>query len=481
MAHALIHVLPPETLSEIFLFCLPSDDFIRISNKHAPLVLTLVCSYWRRIAIASPQLWSSLLVHDKLRTDTFPLINTWLARSADRPLKLALMLYDGGEHRRSIAQGLLNRLVVHATRWQEIHLQLPRKTYAILFKRLKKKYQTKRRPLQLPFLETVTIHTSNDEGRGVGEMLCSVLQAAPRLRSLFWADFGCMSCTIDVLPQSAGLMELLLDMNLTVNQALRILSHCPQLRECTFGALRLCDAAPPPESPLLLPQLSSLTLHTCQDLSVLFDYVTLPALRSLSIQYAADNMEGHAFFTAWPVAEFAGMLWRSRCPLESLQLHAIGMDEWALIQSIQPVEHSLKRLRIRNFGPASVKDHLLRLWTNAPALADTLDSSHSTSSSPFPSHSTSPSASASPSTAAAAFCPSLDILELHECIDASAGALAAMVASRTHTAALRTLADATPLRLVAVSGGCMADYRALWKLKKDGALAPDLQMDLRSF
>ena len=59
MAHARIHVLPPETLSEIFLFCLPCDDFVRISNKHAPLVLTLVCSYWRRIAIASPPLWSS--------------------------------------------------------------------------------------------------------------------------------------------------------------------------------------------------------------------------------------------------------------------------------------------------------------------------------------------------------------------------------------------------------------------------------------
>jgi hypothetical protein len=50
----------PEILSEIFLWCFADGSKLR-SAKDAPIVLGQVCSYWRSVAISTPNLWSSLI------------------------------------------------------------------------------------------------------------------------------------------------------------------------------------------------------------------------------------------------------------------------------------------------------------------------------------------------------------------------------------------------------------------------------------
>ncbi|KIK62010.1 hypothetical protein GYMLUDRAFT_165362, partial [Collybiopsis luxurians FD-317 M1] len=56
-----IRQLPSETLGEIFLRCLPLDSAYGVrSLKHAPLLMTTICRNWRRIAIETPRLWSSI-------------------------------------------------------------------------------------------------------------------------------------------------------------------------------------------------------------------------------------------------------------------------------------------------------------------------------------------------------------------------------------------------------------------------------------
>ncbi|KAF7363894.1 hypothetical protein MSAN_01047400 [Mycena sanguinolenta] len=54
---------PPETLAEIFLFCLPfhrGGHPIIPNPNEAPLVLCAVCRQWRNIALDTPYLWRSL-------------------------------------------------------------------------------------------------------------------------------------------------------------------------------------------------------------------------------------------------------------------------------------------------------------------------------------------------------------------------------------------------------------------------------------
>ncbi|KAJ3510387.1 hypothetical protein NLJ89_g4709 [Agrocybe chaxingu] len=52
----------PDILQEIFVHCLPTDHDAVMSASEAPLLLTRVCSDWRRLALATPFLWSSLFV-----------------------------------------------------------------------------------------------------------------------------------------------------------------------------------------------------------------------------------------------------------------------------------------------------------------------------------------------------------------------------------------------------------------------------------
>ncbi|KAJ7209838.1 hypothetical protein C8J57DRAFT_1087325, partial [Mycena rebaudengoi] len=49
--------LPPEILSRIFVFCLPTDLYPRPSPKTAPLLVAQICGHWREIALETSELW----------------------------------------------------------------------------------------------------------------------------------------------------------------------------------------------------------------------------------------------------------------------------------------------------------------------------------------------------------------------------------------------------------------------------------------
>ncbi|TDL15260.1 hypothetical protein BD410DRAFT_699396, partial [Rickenella mellea] len=49
--------MPCEITSEIFEHCLPEDEFPQPSVTSAPVLLSRVCSTWRKQAIGTPYLW----------------------------------------------------------------------------------------------------------------------------------------------------------------------------------------------------------------------------------------------------------------------------------------------------------------------------------------------------------------------------------------------------------------------------------------
>ncbi|KAJ6594653.1 hypothetical protein B0H19DRAFT_916822, partial [Mycena capillaripes] len=52
--------LPPDIVREIFIACLPTTINAVLSVQEAPLALCRICSAWRRIALSSPRLWTSI-------------------------------------------------------------------------------------------------------------------------------------------------------------------------------------------------------------------------------------------------------------------------------------------------------------------------------------------------------------------------------------------------------------------------------------
>ncbi|TFK45722.1 hypothetical protein OE88DRAFT_1089949 [Heliocybe sulcata] len=58
----MIHELPTELLSDIFLICLHSIGVYELGPTFLPFILVQVCSRWRHCALAYPKLWSTVVL-----------------------------------------------------------------------------------------------------------------------------------------------------------------------------------------------------------------------------------------------------------------------------------------------------------------------------------------------------------------------------------------------------------------------------------
>ncbi|KAJ7181238.1 hypothetical protein C8R46DRAFT_864078, partial [Mycena filopes] len=88
--------LPFELASKIFTNCLPLRRRVRPRRNQAPLHLSQVCSRWRAIALATPQLWTSIyleLFDDHQapveEDSTASLLDLWFARAGGHPLSIS--------------------------------------------------------------------------------------------------------------------------------------------------------------------------------------------------------------------------------------------------------------------------------------------------------------------------------------------------------------------------------------------------------
>lgn len=55
--------IPLEIWEEIFVQCLPDDEFIAISAHSAPMLLARVCHPWRVLVLSTPRLWNSMCLN----------------------------------------------------------------------------------------------------------------------------------------------------------------------------------------------------------------------------------------------------------------------------------------------------------------------------------------------------------------------------------------------------------------------------------
>ncbi|KAJ7739245.1 hypothetical protein DFH07DRAFT_78780 [Mycena maculata] len=90
-----IQRLPVELLHEIFLACLPTNEYTPVSSRLAPLVVSWVCKRWRYISLSLPMLWSSLALESTsltVHTNCRYLSHAkfWLARAGRAHLTLSI-------------------------------------------------------------------------------------------------------------------------------------------------------------------------------------------------------------------------------------------------------------------------------------------------------------------------------------------------------------------------------------------------------
>ena len=119
--------VPPEIASQIFIqYASPRVP----PNRNSLLILGAVCPEWRRLAWATPELWSSLFIEFRgsrsKHHDNLPqLVNEWLERSATLPLTITFITNFVWNFGDDIYHEISTTLNKHSARWHEIYFSLP--------------------------------------------------------------------------------------------------------------------------------------------------------------------------------------------------------------------------------------------------------------------------------------------------------------------------------------------------------------------
>jgi len=317
----LINRLPIELLAEIFSLTLLNHagswdtqrpplfrDFPGLSFSPGlssdPMMLAQVCRYWRCV------------------TFTTPLLETWLERSADCPLKISFFEpfqaskenSSGWSQQNMLSTEILSLLMTHSHRWKAIDFHfslgiplvlanLPAGSLKILESATILHNPTSALLSQddLPPLDKVweAIHASPSfrEGHWGFEYLENRLQNVP------WARMTCIEVTmsIDSLFEALAFCHNLVDLRFT--DSLLVYDTIPRAVDNQSSNRHH------PRTTIVLPHLRNFSVTISQPPDAIFQRLTLPSLISFSIQQYGTSQALHN------PASFHDLLARSQCRL----------------------------------------------------------------------------------------------------------------------------------------------------------------------
>ncbi|KAJ6619294.1 hypothetical protein B0H10DRAFT_2026834 [Mycena sp. CBHHK59/15] len=345
-----MRALPPETLQEIFMACLPVDHYAIMHVSEAPLLFGRVCSAWRTISLATAALWSSIHVvvpypdSTEIFTDDPPItsilkrceaMQIWLSRSGNCPLSITLFVpYQYPAH----SQRFIHALLPYSRRWKELKLsQISPENLKIL---------NNLTPADVPCLESIDILDNMSTQEGFGDTL-QFLLIPPRLRSItvsyYDGRLSLPSCAWGQIT-TLRLQSHIAFFNLDIDQLMRILEQCVNLGEC-----RLAFPTSPTDQPSSTPsQITLARLHTFSvhadmstksvfNLAKILDRFTLPALGELSVLGVPLRMIGDDDEEPEPMdvmSSLEGLVSRSSCILKGLSVHNITGNMEALLRCL---------------------------------------------------------------------------------------------------------------------------------------------------
>ncbi|KAG1747933.1 uncharacterized protein EDB91DRAFT_50911 [Suillus paluster] len=254
---------PSELLSYIFVHCLPETEHLLPASKLAPMLLTRICRRWREVAARTSDLWCGVIVDvdDEDWQQAAFCYDSWLKRSQDRPLSLALRCFeDDATNLRTLLQPYMNRI----SSLQIVFVDPV--TPELLLD-------------DLPALQELTISTSYHMWRPT--IAQSISRLPFTLRSL------------KVVGPSAFDFDRLSSFNPVWAHLTHVEIALEPFAHTNLQSLRISNASP---------------LRMASLFPDLFNALTLPNLRVLEARYIRP----------WPHEELKAFLVRSGCPLESL-------------------------------------------------------------------------------------------------------------------------------------------------------------------
>ncbi|KAK7036313.1 F-box domain-containing protein [Favolaschia claudopus] len=132
-------LLPFELVSAIFILCLPLRRRVKPHPNRTPLNLASVCAQWRAVALAIPELWTSIYLtfsgqdaYDgipvlfgcvesiDLEDHAAALMDLWFTRAAGHPISISLTC---AKHH-SLPKGVLETMFKYCNQWGRIELRI---------------------------------------------------------------------------------------------------------------------------------------------------------------------------------------------------------------------------------------------------------------------------------------------------------------------------------------------------------------------
>jgi hypothetical protein len=344
--------LPPEIVSQIFLQLLPKnwkEDFIFC--RCTRLLLGQICSFWRQVALSTPELWAFIgieILPGRGLSDA-AMVKTWLERSG----QCSLILRTDWSPRTKIfstdIDPIMDATIPLSHRWTEARFRL---TPNVVDRLAAIKGS-------IPSLQILVIdfqYTSCTQP-------INVFEDAPRLRCL---EIGIAISPYWLTVPWAQLTRCRLASG-TTTDCIELLSQSPNLVDCELSP-RWVDDWPDDilsHVDILIPQLQSLNINSGNfvDPANLFNRLSLPSLHKF--RYASHGQwinEWADQINAWDNGAFVALLSRSSCPLQTLSL-GVKLSQEDLIECLQCTPF-LNDLHLSDQGASCVSTTSLSHLTN---------------------------------------------------------------------------------------------------------------------
>ncbi|KAJ7633088.1 hypothetical protein FB45DRAFT_914341 [Roridomyces roridus] len=214
--------LPTEITSEIFVHFLPAyPQRPELVGLLSPSLFLQVCRHWRDVALATPALWSTMMLQvvggSNFYSEEHDLLDTWLQRSGHCPLSIS---FECTQQTPLIAASV-ESILRHASRLQDMYLCLP-------FENLKQ-FAT----VSMPILHRLTVGPtafSFTFGHPDPAEASEIFMQAPNLQAVTLS--GCFNPFQTPLPW-AQITSLTADA-LFPGEAIEIFQHTTALVKCTM-------------------------------------------------------------------------------------------------------------------------------------------------------------------------------------------------------------------------------------------------------
>ncbi|KAF5364564.1 hypothetical protein D9758_005503 [Tetrapyrgos nigripes] len=391
-------VIPPEVLEQIFLHCRRDNSIVTDIND-APFNISQICHQWRDIVLQIPHLWSSFpfIFSTTSSRPSLPVLETVLYRSGSAPLSFSLAYRElGADNLPSLESDsrifqVFDALLHHISRWETVHLDLPHDTlFPSHFSDILDQTST------LPMLKDLSVHVSERHHNGDENSdspfpsylswLSQFAQLAPSLIAYSQYSDGFDGQRLNISPQ-----------NITT---LFIEHHLHASPSVIFPGF-------PHELEIRAPKLQKLILEKFDTVSFLFRHLVSPNLQHLEIldtdisrvNRRRSSRRNH----------FITFLERSACPLTTLSLRPLLLNEGVLQEALALVSSTLVNL-FASLEAASVDSVVLDKGSLLELLTCTEESGK-------------------------ILCPYLKHITLRLCFEASDGQLSGMIESRWWTGA----------------------------------------------